>query len=176
MVRTAWCAGCEVGCCNRLFSGLGSRICQRRRILVSIAIVSVVNNGGSFWSPLCVLAVVMRPIMASLTFTEVWKLLYTCVPNSEGVCIYIYTYIYAVELLSGPSLGVLNVIIWSKFVFYKHQLSKKTIKIGVSALFFWNNICAHKFLMLLSGPIWRFLRRTQLGPDNNTWLGPDNNI
>ena len=30
--------------------------------------------------------------------------------------------------------------------------------------------------MLLSGPSWRFLRRTQLGPDNNNQLGPDNNI
>ena len=30
----------------------------------------------------------------------------------------IYIYIYVVELLSGPSLGVLNVIIWSKFVFF----------------------------------------------------------
>ena len=53
--------------------------------------------------------------------------------------IYIYTYIYmhAVVLLSGHSLGVLNVIIWSKFAFYKTQIVKKnTIKIGVSALFF----------------------------------------
>ena len=31
--------------------------------------------------------------------------------------IYIYIYI-AVELLSGPSLGVLEAIIWSKFVFF----------------------------------------------------------
>ena len=30
--------------------------------------------------------------------------------------------------------------------------------------------------MFLSGPSWRFLRRTQLGPDNNNQLGPDNNI
>ena len=27
-------------------------------------------------------------------------------------------YIYAVELLSGPSLALLKVIIWSKFVFF----------------------------------------------------------
>ena len=45
-------------------------------------------------------------------------------------------YIYAVELLSGPSLGFLKVIIWSKFVFYKTPIVKKHYKIGVSALFF----------------------------------------
>ena len=39
-----------------------------------------------------------------------------------------YIYIIAVELLSGPSLGVLNVIIWSKFVFYKTPIVKNTIK------------------------------------------------
>ena len=31
--------------------------------------------------------------------------------------LYIYIYIYVVELLSGPSLALLKVIIWSKFVF-----------------------------------------------------------
>ena len=30
------------------------------------------------------------------------------------LCIFIYNYIYAVKLLSGPSLGVSGVIIWSK--------------------------------------------------------------
>ena len=55
--------------------------------------------------------------------------------------IYIYIYIYAVELLSGPSLGFLKVIVWSKFVFYKRQIDKKnTIKIGVSTLFFENKV------------------------------------
>ena len=32
--------------------------------------------------------------------------------------VYTYIYIYAVKLLSGPSLGFLEVIIWSKFVFF----------------------------------------------------------
>ena len=36
--------------------------------------------------------------------------------TQREMCIYIY--IYAVKLLSGPSLGVLEVIIWSKFVFF----------------------------------------------------------
>ena len=40
----------------------------------------------------------------------------TRVPSVFLVCIYIY--IYAVELLSGPSLALLEVIIWSKFVFF----------------------------------------------------------
>ena len=69
------------------------------------------------------------------------------------------------KLLSGPSL-----------FFLKHRLPKNTIKIGVSALFFWKKNCAQKFWKLLSGPSWRFLRRSQLGPDNNFQLGPDNNF
>ena len=62
-------------------------------------------------------------------------------------------------LLSGPSL-----------FFTKHCLSKNTIKIGVSALFFWKKNCARKFEVLLSGPSWPFLSCSQLGPDNNTYL------
>ena len=56
-----------------------------------------------------------------------------------------YIYICAVELLSGPSLGVLNVIIWSKFVFYKTPIVKRHYKIGVSALFFEKEIARQKF-------------------------------
>ena len=87
-----------------------------------------------------------------------------------------HIYIYAVRLLSGPSLALLEVIIWSKFVFSKTPIAKNTIKIWVSALFFWKKNCAQKFWKLLSGPSWRFLRRSQLGPDNNFQLGPDNNF
>ena len=92
--------------------------------------------------------------------------------------IYIYTHTYMLwgyylvqvwpfwKLLSGPSL-----------FFLKHRLPKNTIKIGVSALFFWKKKnCAQKFWKLLSGPSWRFLRCSQLGPDNNFQLGPDNNF
>ena len=91
--------------------------------------------------------------------------------------IYIYIYIIAVELLSGPSLALLEVIIWSKFVFfYKTPIVKKnTIKLGFQHIFLAKN-CALKNWKLLSGPSWRFLRRTQLGPDNNFQLGPDNNF
>ena len=39
------------------------------------------------------------------------------------------------ELLSGPSLGFLKVIIWSKFAFYKTLIVKNNYKIAVSALF-----------------------------------------
>ena len=85
--------------------------------------------------------------------------------------------IYAVELLSGPSLGFWEVIIWSKFVFFlKHRLPKNTIKIVVSAHFGGQKIARTKFWKLLSGPSWRFLKRTQLGRDNNFQLGPDNNF
>ena len=69
------------------------------------------------------------------------------------------------KLLSGPSL-----------FFSKHRLPKNTIKIGVSAHFFWKQNCAQKIWKLLSGPSWRFLRCSQLGPDNNFQLGPDNNF
>ena len=43
----------------------------------------------------------------------------TLVPNPSRhlVCMCIYIYICAVKLLSGPSLGFLNVIIWSKWGF-----------------------------------------------------------
>ena len=78
--------------------------------------------------------------------------------------------IYAVVLLSGPSLAFWGVIIWAKFVFYKTLFVKNTIKIGVSALFFWKKNCARKFEVLLSGPSWPFLSCSQLGPDNNTYL------
>ena len=89
---------------------------------------------------------------------------------------YVYTYIYAVELLAGPSLALLEVIIWSKFVFFlKYRLPKNTIKIGVSALFFEKKLRAKNW-KLLSGPSWVLLRRSQLGPDNNFQLGPDNNF
>ena len=55
-------------------------------------------------------------------------------------------------------------------------MPKNTITIGVSALFFGKKNCAQKCWKLLSGPSWRFLRRSQLGPDNNFQLGPDNNF
>ena len=71
-------------------------------------------------------------------------------------------------LLSGPSLAFSGVIIWSKFVFSKRLLSKKHYKIGVSAHF--EKVSAQQFQVVLSGPSWPFLRRTKLGPDNNTYL------
>ena len=82
---------------------------------------------------------------------------------------YIYIYMHAVVLLSGPSLAFWGVIIWAKFAFYETLFIKNTIKIGVSALFLKKN-CARKFEVLLSGPSWSFLRCSQLGPDNNTYL------
>ena len=41
---------------------------------------------------------------------------------------HIYIYIYAVKLSSGPSLALLEVIIWSKFVFSKTPIAKKHYK------------------------------------------------
>ena len=104
------------------------------------------------------------------------------------VCIYVYIYMY-ISLSLSLSLSIYiyiyiccGVIIWAKFgllrcyylgqvcFFTKHCLSKNTIKIGVSALFFWKKNCARKFEVLLSGPSWSFLRCSQLGPNNNTYL------
>ena len=83
----------------------------------------------------------------------------------------------AVKLLSGPSLGVLDVIIWSKFVFFlKHRWPKNTIKIVVSAPFFGKMNCARIILEVIIWSKLAFLRRTQLGPDTNFQLGPDNNF
>ena len=69
------------------------------------------------------------------------------------------------KLLSGTSL-----------FFSKTPIAQNTIKIGVSALFFWKKNCAQTFWKLLSGPRGVFLRRSQLGPENNFQLGPDNNF
>ena len=93
-----------------------------------------------------------------------------------GGAIYIYIYISAVRLLSGPSLALLEVIIWSKFVFSKTPIAKKHYKNRGFSLFCLEKNCAQKFWKLLSGPSWRFLRCSQLGPDNNFQLGPDNNF
>ena len=51
--------------------------------------------------------------------------------------IYIYIYIYAVRLLSGPSLALLEVIIWSKFVFSKTPIAKKHYKNRGFSPFYW---------------------------------------
>ena len=56
--------------------------------------------------------------------------------NNSPVYIYIASQHIAVELLSAPSLALLEVIIWSKFAFSKTPIAKNTIKIGVSAQFF----------------------------------------
>ena len=83
-----------------------------------------------------------------------------CVRMCVYVCICVicvYIYMCAVELLSGPSLGFLEVIIWSKFVFFlKHWLPKNTIQIGVSAQFFGNKNSHKNNWELLSGPSLRF--------------------
>ena len=69
------------------------------------------------------------------------------------------------KLLSGPSL----------FFVLKTPIAKKHYKNRVSAHFCGKKMRAKNW-KLLSGPSWRFLRRTQLGPDNNFQLGPDNNF
>ena len=93
-----------------------------------------------------------------------------------GLHMYLHTHIY---------IGC-EVIIWSEFggfgsyylvqvCFSKTPIAKNTIEIVVSAHFL-ETLCAKKNWKLLSGPSWRFLRRTQLGPDNNFQLGSDNNF
>ena len=48
---------------------------------------------------------------------------YVYIHNYMHVCICMY--ICAVELLSGPSLACLNVIIWAKFVFFNSVCQKR---------------------------------------------------
>ena len=48
----------------------------------------------------------------------------------------LYIYIYTVKLLSGPSLGVSKVIIWAKSMLVSGPSWFRTIKIGVSGVFF----------------------------------------
>ena len=69
------------------------------------------------------------------------------------------------KLLSGPSL-----------LFLKHRLPTNTIKIGVSALFVWKKIARKNFGSYYLVQVGVFLRRSQLGPDNNFQIGPDNNF
>ena len=57
---------------------------------------------------------------------------------------YIYIYIYAVRLLSGPSLALLEVIIWSKFVFSKTPIAKKHYKNRGFSPFFLEKTIVHK--------------------------------
>ena len=79
-------------------------------------------------------------------------------------------------------------LVWSKFgpfgsyylvqvcFFSKTPIAKKHYKNRGFSPFLGEKNCAQKFWKLLSGPSWRFLRRSQLGPDNNFQLGPDNNF
>ena len=79
-------------------------------------------------------------------------------------------YIYAVVLLSGPSLAFWGVIIWAKFVFLQNTVCQKHYKHRGFSTFVFEKNCARKFEVLLSGPSWSFLRCSQLGPNNNTYL------
>ena len=79
------------------------------------------------------------------------------------IYIYRYPYMYVcmyVKLLSQVR-GSLIVIIWSKFAFQKHWVSKNTIKMGAGgggggSTLFLKTMCA-TILMLLSGPSWPLL-------------------
>ena len=55
-----------------------------------------------------------------------------------------YIYICAVRLLSGPSLALLEVIIWSKFVFSKTPIAKKHYKNRGFSPFFLEKKIVHK--------------------------------
>ena len=86
-----------------------------------------------------------------------------------------YIHIYDVKLLSGPSLALLEVIIWSKFVFSKTPIATKHYKNRGFSPFFWK-IARKHFGSYYLVQVGVFLRRSQLGPDNNFQLGPDNNF
>ena len=75
---------------------------------------------------------------------------------------YIYIYIYAVKLLSGPSLAISKVIIWAKFAFLKTLFAKNTIKIGVSALFFEKKSVHKNFQSYYLGQVDHFYVATNL--------------
>ena len=83
--------------------------------------------------------------------------------------IYIYIYICAVELLSGPSLAFSGVIIWSKFVFLNTVCQKHYKNRGFSTCFE-KKSCAQKNSGVIIWSKFAFLKRTQLGPDNNPYL------
>ena len=112
-----------------------------------------------------------NPYLAQIITLKMAKL---CRNNNFTACIYIY--IYAVKLLSGPSLAPFGSYYLVQSLFFsKTPIAKKHYKNRGFSTLFWKN-CAQKNWKLLSGPSWRFLRRTQLGPDNNFQLGPDNNF
>ena len=79
--------------------------------------------------------------------------------------IYICIYIYAVVLLSGPSLAFWGVIIWAMFAFYKTLVVKKHYKNrGFSTFFLKKKNCARKFEVLLSGLSWSFFKMQSTWP------------
>ena len=61
----------------------------------------------AFWNPILSKIQAFRVQKVTQTFS-------TTESNNHYIYIYVYIYIYAVKLLSGPSLGFLEVIIWSK--------------------------------------------------------------
>ena len=58
---------------------------------------------------------------------------------------HIYIYIYAVKLLSGPSLASLSDIIWAKFALLKTLSVKEHYKNRGFGTFLFEKRCAHKF-------------------------------
>ena len=74
------------------------------------------------------------------------------------VCVFCcYIYIYAVVLLSGPSLAFWGVIIWAKFVFYKTLFVKKHYKNrGFSTFFFEKKIARANLRCYYLGQVGHF--------------------
>ena len=88
---------------------------------------------------------------------------------------YVCMYIYAVKLSQGPSLAILKVIWGAKLVFYKHHLSKNTIKWGgggFSHLFLKTKSRAPKILKVFWEAKLACLCCTQLGLWKNLYLAP----
>ena len=84
--------------------------------------------------------------------------------------IYIAIYIYAVELLSGPSLAFWGVIIWSKFVFSFNSACQKALyKQGFQHICLKRKIARKQIRGYCLVQVGHFLS-PKLGPDNNPYL------
>ena len=75
-----------------------------------------------------------------------------------------YIYIYAVKLLSGPSLGFLNVIIWSKLGFFNVTIWSKFVFLPIKIVVSRALVCtlSYHFVFLFWCPsIWQFSKNSR---------------
>ena len=91
-----------------------------------------------------------------------------CIYRCVCICVCLSLSLHVVELLSGPSLASLRVILWAKFVVYfLYVLVEKRYKMGFQHVL--EKSCTQKSENCYLGQVGHFCC-TKLGPDNNPYL------